>query len=813
MTDPASSPLPHPFTTLIGRERDIESIAAHLRAVSGSIVTLVGPAGVGKSRLAIAAANSVEADFQHGTVYVDLAPVGDPDHVLPAVVSALGLPDEAVAAGQLAQYLSDRSLLLVIDNFEQVVDAGPVLNSCLAGAPGVRALITSQTPLRVWGEQEYAVEPLPVPPAIGPGELEPGMLERYGAAPSVRLFVSRAQNVRSGFRLTEANLPAVVAICRYLDGIPLAIELAAARSNVLSPEALQHRLTGSLQLLSSGPRDAPDRHQALRIAIEWSYSLLDPREAHLLDRLSVFAGSFSLPAVEAIAANAPIALATSYYVDSQPPLPPDDGLLEWTEVFDLLDALVDHSLVQRVESSDDDPRFRLFQTIRQLGATRLAERGESHRIAARHATWFRALAESAWGPDGVPALEDRWLGALDADSENLRSALDYLSEHDPPTASTMAAALIWYFYIRGRRVEGIRAIERVAGTFDPALLTPEARARTSFAHGNLLALFPATRQAGIAELESVLGDLRTLGNDWGAGYTLMALATLAEDDGDYQRALDSIAEARPLLEAVNDRATLANVDFHTAVSLFGLGRLTEARALAATVAFASPEHAGLNIAYALHLAGLIDLAEGRFVDAAQRFRDAADFSARHGIVATASELLDSTATLQETRGDPELVARLFGAADRHNLESGNPITYPERIYYDAARDRTRETLGSARFLELLAQGSAMSRTAAFSLMRQTLDAIVENVERTPSPPPLPVFGSTQPYGLTNRELDVLRLVAAGMSDREIGDTLFISHGTARTHVRNILGKMNVPNRSAATSIALREQLVDFSEAG
>jgi predicted ATPase/DNA-binding CsgD family transcriptional regulator len=812
MTDPASSPLPHPFTTLIGREHDIDSIVALLRTASGSVITLVGPAGVGKSRLAIAAANAVAGDFQQAAVYVDLAPIADPALVLPAVAGALGLPDESAAAGRLAHYLSDRSLLLVIDNFEQVVGAGSVLNSCLAGAPGVRALVTSQTPLRVWGEQEYAVDPLPVPPEIRAGDLEPDMLERYGDYPSVRLFVSRAQNVRSGFRLTQLNLPAVVDICRQLDGIPLAIELAAARSNVLSPEALQHRLTGSLQLLSSGPRDAPDRHQTLHAAIEWSYSLLDPREARLLDRLSIFSGSFSLPAAEAVAANAPIVLSSSYYVESHPALPPDDGLLDWTDVFELLDALVDHSLVQRVESSDDDPRFRIFQTIRQVAAGRLVEHGEAERIALRHATWYRALAESAWAPDGVPALEGVWLAALDADSENIRSALDFLSEHDPAIASTMAASLLWYYYIRGRRQEGIRAIERVAGAFDPQVLRPEARARSAFAYGNLLALFPATRQAGIDTLESVLDDLRTLGNDWGAGYTSLALATLAEDDGHYERALALIAQSRPLLEAVNDPATLANVDFHTAVSLFGLGRMSEARALATPVAFAPPEHAGLNAAYALHLIGLIDFAEGHAVDAARRFREAAEFCDRHGIVATASELLDATATVLETRGDPELVARLFGAADRHNLESANPITYPERTYYDAARDRARETLGSGRFLELLAEGAAMPRAAAFSLMRQTLDALIEDIEPTPVPP-LPIFGTTQPFGLTVRELDVLRLVAMGRSDREIADTLFISHGTARTHVRNILGKMNAPNRSAATSIALRERLVDLSEVG
>jgi non-specific serine/threonine protein kinase len=747
----------------------------------------------------------LSSEFEHGVAYVDLSSLSEAAQVAPAIAGALGLPEADGADVQLASYLLDRSLLLVLDNFEQVLDAGPVLNACLAGAPHVRTLVTSRAPLRVRGEQEIAIEPLAVPPAVSLRQVDAVDLQAMAEIPAVRLFIERAKVVRPGFSLTESNLPAVSAICRYLDGLPLAIELAASRSNVLSPEALLNRLTASLQLLSGGPRDAPDRHQALRAAIEWTYGLLSPQESLLLDRLSVFSGSFSLSAAEAIAANAPIVIAPSMYVEAGEPIPGDDNLLDWSEVFELLDGLVDHSLVQRVESPEDEPRFRLFQTIRQLAAGKLATRGETERTSRRHAGWFRALAESAWMANGVPVLEQHWLDALERDYENLRAALDYTTDIDPATGSTFAAALVWFYYIRGRRMEGIRAMQRSVGQFDPSLLRPEALARSDFALGNLLVLFPQTKQEGTALLERVLEDLRKLGHEWGAGYTLLSLAVLAEDNGHYQQALDFIEQGLPLLVAVGDAPTLANVEFHRTVNYFGLGELDRARALITPVAEASPDAAGLNIAYARHLLGMIELAEGNRRKAARRFIESLDFSLTFGVVGTATELIDATATVLEPAGDPELVVRLFGAADRHNRETGNPITLPELSYYEAARGRARDALSVARYNELLAFGAAMSLEAGLALARETLASIVSE------PPPLLAAKNARPgaeFGLTPREQEVLRLVATGMSDREIGDELFISHGTARTHVRNILVKLDVHSRTAATTIALREGMVE-----
>ncbi len=234
--------------------------------------------------------------------------------------------------------------------------------------------------------------------------------------------------------------------------------------------------------------------------------------------------------------------------------------LDPADIFDLLGALVDHSLVQRVETSGEDPRFRLFETVRQLTTAKLAARGETARTALRHAIWFHTRAESAWGADGVPLLERHWLEALDTDLENLRAALDFFSEHDPARTAIMASALVWFYYTRAHRLEGIRTIERVAPMLDRSGLPPVARARIGFSLGSLLMLLPATRSAGVEALKSALAEFEAAGHCWGTGYTLVALGVLREDDGDYPAALDYLARARPWLEAVNDPVTLANVD-------------------------------------------------------------------------------------------------------------------------------------------------------------------------------------------------------------------------------------------------------------
>jgi predicted ATPase/DNA-binding CsgD family transcriptional regulator len=797
------SSLPRPFTALIGREHDVATIAELLEPFSGSVLTLVGPAGVGKTRLAIAVANAVADRFVDGVAYIDLAAVTDPDQVLPMLVSALGIPDGEGAPSRLARFLDDRSLLLVVDNFEQVRDAAPALNACLAAARDVRTIITSQAPLRVRGEREYSVEPLPFPDAQLRGPISADELRAIEGSPAVELFVRRAHMVRPSFALTTGNAAAVAAICRQLDGLPLAIELAAARSNILSPEALLSRLSTPLQFLRSGPRDVPQRHQALHAALSWSVGLLPSDEALLLERLSIFAGGFSLAAAEAVAGCDPIEFEPSFYAEP-PDLPPNEPRLETGRIFDLLDALVDHSLVQQVES-DDEPRFRLFTTIRQFGRERLQARGTEDQIALRHASWYRSKAEATWTAAGPSAPESEWLGALERDVDNFRAAIAWLTETDPAAASTFVAALGWLFYFYGRRNEGIGAFERTDGRFDPAVLSPVNRARNHYIRGILLAHCPGREREGGSHFEAMLAEVEALDIDWAVGFALVALGVTAEDAGEYERALELFHRARPILEAQGGIANTANVDFHMASALLGLSRTSEARALVEPIVALDPADAGVNLVYALHLIGVICIVEGDLPGAARstrRFIDTA-LSAHMGRVST--EATDATATIAVRSGDFELGARLFGTADRVNSDADYAIQFPERPVYLAAREAAREALGQDRFDELYCAGRQIGFEAAVALVREALDSYAGGGEAHGTQ-------DVEARLLTPRELEVLQLVAAGMTDREIGERLFISHATARTHVGNILEKLRVPSRSAATSLALRAGLVRLEDA-
>jgi predicted ATPase/DNA-binding CsgD family transcriptional regulator len=802
------STLPKPFTSLVGRDHDIAAVSAILESSPGSMVTLVGPAGVGKTRLAIAVAESIRERFTNSAVYVDLSAVTDPLNVLPLLAGAIGIPDGEGAAARLARFLADRSLLVVIDNFEQVRDAALWLNPCLAGADHVRVLVTSQAPLRVRGEREFAVQPLLLPDLHGSAAQPEDGLSSIRCSPAVELFVRRAQMGRPSFTLTDDNASAIVDICRQLDGLPLAIELAAARSNVLSPEALAARLSAPLRLLSGGPRDAPDRHQTLHSAIAWSYGLLSFEEGLLLERLSVFAGSFSLEAAEHVAGNGEIVFAPSLYVD-QVDLPPNEPAIAPERILDVLDALVDHSLVQRVDSPGHDPRFRLFTTIRQFAEEKLRERGILEQTRLRHATWFRSLAEGTWSPEGLSIAESEWLGTREPDMDNFRAALRWLTQHDPATASTFAAAMGWQFYFSGQRNEGLQAFERTDGAFDPAVLSPVNRARNCYLRGVLLAHCPGREGECTAFFETMLAEVEAVGLDWAAGFALLALGVAAEDSGEYARALELFGRARPILDAHGGSFNTANLGFHMASALVGLNRLNEAREKLDSILDLDLHVSGANRVYALHLLGVINIVEGDLRTSAATTRQFLETALHYHMGSVSTESTDATATIAVRSGDMELGARLFGTADRVNLDADYAIQYPERPIYEAARATALHALGPERFNELYRAGSQLGFDAAMTLVRESLDVLAGDRQRVQATRETNVEKRTSL--LTAREREVLQLVAAGLTDREIADRLFISHGTARTHVGNILEKLDVPSRSAATTMALREGLVPLED--
>ena len=448
---PLAGAVPVPVTPLLGREQEAAAVEELVVGEGVRLVTLTGPGGVGKSRLMVEAARRLGPGFADGARFLELASVSAADLVAAAIAAGLGLNTSAgPLITDLESYLRPRRLLLALDNFEQVMGAAPLLAELLAAAPGLVVLVTSRAVLRLSGEHEFPVPPLPVPPA-GVGR-DPADLQRYA---SVSLFVERAHAVAPGFELTDENAGAVAEICRRLDGLPLAIELAAARVRLLPPQALASRLDQRFSVLTGGARDLPERQRTLKNTLDWSFGLLSAGEQALFARLGVFAGPFSLPAAEAVCV-------------------PDEGQASGPgQLMETLGSLVDSSLV-RAETGGGEPRFSLLETIRDYALDRLGERGDWVPAHDRHAAYFQALAEPSGaelaGPGRLP-----WLGRLETEHDNLSAAMSWLVDQGHLDQATHLFLMSWRFWwVRGQLAELARpGDELVAGSED---LPPYQRA-------------------------------------------------------------------------------------------------------------------------------------------------------------------------------------------------------------------------------------------------------------------------------------------------------------------------------------------------
>ncbi len=554
---------PTPLTPLVGRAHLVARAGRFLRQRGVRLLTVTGPPGVGKTRLALAVVEEVHDVYPDGVYPVPLAPLSDAALVLPTVARALGLreaPGRPVDAA-LVDYLRARRLLLLLDNMEHVIAAAPRIADLLAACPHLTVLATSRAALRVDGEQELLVPPLQSP---DPARLSVEDVARY---PAVDLFMQRARAVAPDFALTPANAPTVAALCRRLDGLPLAIELAAARIRLLPPRVLLDRLDNRLQVLSGGAPHLPVRQQTLRGALDWSYDLLTSGEQALFRRLSVFVGGCTLDAAEVVCA-------------APDPLP--------LTVLDGLASLVDKSLV-RAEGEDEgdgEPRFGMLETMRAYGLDRLAAAGEAADAREGHAVYYLALAEAA-EPGLTGAEQGRWLGRLEAEHDNLRAALHWAREDGEPAVGVRLAAALWRFWlIHGHLSEGRNWLEELLANMDGAddhragsagvpmgargARATEGerdalRAKALRGAGGLAIEQGDFRRAG-ALYEGALAVYRALGDTEGAAAALNNLGVAADGQGNYGRAAALYAQSLALKREVGDTRGVAN-------SLSNLGRL------------------------------------------------------------------------------------------------------------------------------------------------------------------------------------------------------------------------------------------------
>jgi predicted ATPase/DNA-binding CsgD family transcriptional regulator len=533
--------LPLQLTSFIGRERELATVAGLVR--TARLVTLTGAGGSGKTRLALQAAADLGSGFADGVCFVSLAPIRDPSLVVSVVAQVLDVREtgNTPLVESLTSAVGERSLLLVLDNFEQVLEAAPLVTELLTACPALRVLVTSRSALRLRGERELPVPPLALPERGSVAAASPAtILTRYAA---VALFVDRALAVKPDLAITDETATTIAEICARLDGLPLAIELAAARCKLLSPRAMLARLGHRLALLAGGPRDLPERQRTLRDAIAWSYDLLTAEEQDLFRRLAVFAGGCSLDAIEAVAASGAGA------------------------VLELVASLVDKSLLRQSETAGSEPRFAMLETVREFGQEALAAGGEADATRQRHAEYFLALAEAA-EPFLGQAEQEGWLDRLEREHDNMRAALRCCIDHDQGEFGLrLAGALAQFWQFRGYLAEGRAWLDsalRAGGNIDA-----NARAR-ALAGAGMLALYQGDYAIARACHEESLAIYRRAGDLPGAAMAINDLGTIMLHQSDYGAASAYYEESLAIRREIGDRRG-------TAVSLTNLGLVAQAR--------------------------------------------------------------------------------------------------------------------------------------------------------------------------------------------------------------------------------------------
>lgn len=840
--------LPTRLTPLVGREQDTAQICALLQRSEVRLLTLLGPGGVGKTRLALAAATELSDEFADGVMFVSLAPFRDPHLVISAIAHALRLQQGALADVQ--HFLRDRHLLLVLDNFEQVASAAPQIEEVLLACPHVRVLTTSRAALRIQGEHEFPVLPLSVPDLHTLSQVPADdMLDRYAA---IALFMQRAQALLPQFQLTAENVRTIAEICIRLDGLPLAIELAAARMKLLPPQALLVRLSQRLTVLTGGARTLPERQRTLRNTLQWSYDLLNADEQRLFRRMAVFVDGCSLEAIAVVCA--------------------DGGKDQSSDAMNRVSSLLDHSLLYQAKQHGEEPRLAMLETVREYALDSLEENGETEHIRRTHALYYLTLAEEIAPHVRRGKQQLRWLRQFTEEQENLRAGLDFLVEHrEAELAVQLSGALWWYWVNRGSFSEG-RAFLAASLALPHKGKRTQARARALCAAGEL-ALRQGNYQIATTLLEESAASYRELAETRGLAEALLNLGLSLSYVQRFSEARTLIEQSISLSRETDDTWLLGHAQDSLSRLAWKLGDIETTRALAeqglqlaplgeiraqisprkilATVALVQGDYSrAAELAQellttsqevndresefsALFTLGTVALRQGDYVQASALYNTCLNIASEIGSARNSSMALARLGEIACEQGNYALATEYYqkslslaGAFEDKEVVGVTllglaRVAKAEKHYWRAAH-----LLGAAMAcinihtdLDALARlayerdvaalKSYLGEEAYTQAQEDGIRMTPEQVLTMPEPAQTDALNVSPMYpdGLTEREVEVLRLVASGLTDAQVAAQFVISPRTVQGHLRSIYSKIQVNSRSAATRYAIERKLL------
>jgi len=847
--------LPSLFVPLVGRAMEVKTASSLLLRDDMRILTLTGTGGIGKTSLALQVATELRPSFPDGVFFVSLAPISEPGQVIPAITRALEIQettDESLQE-QLQDYLRDRHMLLLLDNFEQIVEAAPLLNKLLAAAPSLRLLVTSRVRLQLDDEQVFSISPLALPDlAHLPAHSE------LATVASIDLFLQRARLVQPGFELSKTNARTIATICARLDGLPLAVELAAARIKLLPPQALLKRLENSLSVLTSSADERPSRHQTLRNTIQWSYDLLTVAEQQLFRTLAIFIDGFTLHAVEA--------LYTQLYGSSE-------------NVLDDLSSLLEKHLIRAPEQDEEDPRFHMLETVRAFGLELLETSDEYETVKHEYMQYFLELAEEADKHIAGQQGSD-WKQRLEDELANLRSvtqsSLIYGKQaQNWEIALRLGSALKSFWTACGYFREGRAFLEEVLRECEGAMDAVQIKALLAAVHFALLACDYEQAQALLETCRAYYQEQNDSAQlpiiNWNLGWTAHLqyhyaqahlfydealalgkqlhdenivdivrrhLAYLVCSEGDYQQARVLMEECVAYRKRIGDSSSVATAlaslaQFLRAASIYppvdelqrlldesliyaretednniimalrnGLawimflrGNLDEAyRLVNETIAFFKEVGRLQALGHYLELLARIYAAQGKPTEARVTFEESVVQARKQKDIETMSSDLVELAHMAIEQNQYARATRLLGAEEKLREQACLPVIPFDSIHRDHALTIANAVLGREIFELLRQEGRALSPIEALAAG----DSLPAN--RTGK-------HITYPAGLSRREIDVLSLVAQGFTDAQVAEQLVISTRTVTTHLTSIYNKLQVGSRAAATNFAVRNHLV------